>query len=406
MGGTSVATFEFLDQTLSLAQMLARVTPGGTVGPDRMNGTLGNDTIQGLGGNDSINGLGGNDWLDGGTGADQLVGGTGDDMFIVDDNADAVVETIGEGTDTVEATVSWTLAAHVEHLVLTGSAAINATGNGIANWIEGNAADNRIDGGAGADTLLGSDGNDTYIVDATADVVTEYGGQGIDTIRSSVTWSLGANLENLTLTGTAAVNGTGNALDNALVGNAGNNVLEGIAGNDTYDAGTGADTLNDTSTTSNEVYRWGLGQGNDTISDAGGTDRIELGTGVTASQVSLTRSGNNLQVRIAGAADVLTVSNWYLSAANQIESIRLADGSVIDGRSAPLAASVAEGPARMSRQDSSAIAVSMVDSSANLDRRTNLLIEAMAQFARVDAVGSACLQSGRGEPLPYLMMPN
>jgi trimeric autotransporter adhesin len=127
---------------------------------------------------------------------------------------------------------------------------------------------------------------------------------------------LGNNLENLTLTGASVINGTGNALDNILSGNGAANVLAG---------GEGNDTLSDTSAKSNEVYRWGVARGNDTIADAGGADRIEVGAGATAAQVSLVRSGNNLQVRISGATDVLTVTNWYTATTNRIEEIRLAD---------------------------------------------------------------------------------
>lgn len=76
------------------------------------------------------------------------------------------------------------------------------------------------------------------------------------------------------------------------------------------------------------MYRWGGGQGNDSITDAGGADQIEIGLGVTAAQVLLVRSGNNLQVTIGGASDVLTVVNWYAATASRIEEIRLADGTI------------------------------------------------------------------------------
>ena len=90
--------------------------------------------------------------------------------------------------------------------------------------------------------MVGGAGNDTYVVDNVGDVVTEAVGQGTDTVQSDVIWTLGANLENLTLTGTAAINGTGNSLNNALRGNSATNQLTGGAGNDTYVVSTG-DTI-------------------------------------------------------------------------------------------------------------------------------------------------------------------
>nr|WP_249484911.1 calcium-binding protein [Pseudomonas sp. HS6] len=102
---------------------------------------------------------------------------------------------------------------------------------------------NILDGGLGADTLIGGLGNDTYIVDNLGDTVTEtstLAGE-IDTVRSSVDWRLGANLENLVLTGNA-VNGTGNELNNTLTGNAAANTLDGGLGADTMIGGDGVDT--------------------------------------------------------------------------------------------------------------------------------------------------------------------
>ena len=94
----------------------------------------------------------------------------------------------------------------------------------------------------GADTLRGGGGNDTYVVDNAGDVVTENAGEGTDLVQSSLTYTLGANVENLTLTGAAAINATGNTLDNILTGNTANNVLTGGAGNDTMRGGAGNDT--------------------------------------------------------------------------------------------------------------------------------------------------------------------
>jgi len=140
-------------------------------------------------------------------------------------------------------------------LTLTGSANINGTGNKLANTIVGNTGNNRLDGGSGRDTMLGGSGNDTYIVDNAGDRVFEttsasssIDAGGKDTVLSSVTFNLDGYIgvrfvENLTLTGSANTNGTGNTKNNLVKGNAGNNVLTGLAGNDTLQGGAGADTI-------------------------------------------------------------------------------------------------------------------------------------------------------------------
>jgi serralysin len=127
------------------------------------------NVLQGLGGDDGLFGMGGNDRLDGGRGGDAMAGGFGDDAYVVDSSADVVIESRNQGFDTVESSVNTTLSENVEKLVLTGSAAINATGNALANEITGNAAANRITGGSGADVLAGGGGSDTYIYQAVRD---------------------------------------------------------------------------------------------------------------------------------------------------------------------------------------------------------------------------------------------
>lgn len=167
--------------------------------------------------------------LDGGAGADRMEGGEGGDAYVVDNAGDVIVELEGEDLDSVRASVSHTLAQHVENLTLTGTKAIHG-------W--GNEGDNVLTGNSAANTLAGGRGNDVYVVDSR-DTIRENFGEGIDTVQSATTLTLGAHLENLVLTGTAKINGTGNELNNRLVGNAATNILKGGRGDDTYVVGTG-----------------------------------------------------------------------------------------------------------------------------------------------------------------------
>ncbi len=261
----------------------------GGAGKDTLKGGNGNDLLLGGEGNDSLIGNQGNDTLDGGPGADTMVGGVGDDLFYVDNVADTVVEGVNQGKDSVIAIVSFTLPAHVENLTLAGSGSINGTGNDLANVIIGNAGDNSLsggegndtlDGGLGADTLNGGAGDDTFIVDNTDDVVQEAVDEGIDTVISTVTFTLPANVENLILVGSDDIDGTGNALANVIAGNDGNNSLSGGDGEDTLTGGAGADTL--TGGNGNDVFVYTVldestPAASDTITDfAHGEDVIDV----------------------------------------------------------------------------------------------------------------------------------
>ncbi|MFB2552798.1 S8 family serine peptidase [Ensifer soli] len=263
-------------------------------GNDTVTGNSLNNRILGMRGSDTLSGADGNDTLDGGAGADILRGGRGDDTFIVDHAGDRVFEAANEGTDTVEASVSFSLAGQaIENLVLTGTAVINGTGNSAANTITGNGAANLIDGGTGADQMRGGKGNDTYVVDNSRDRVFEASNEGIDTVRASVSFSLaGQAIENLTLTGTAAINGTGNSGANVLIGNGAANILDG---------GTGADQLS------------GLG-GNDTYIVDNVRDRVfeakNGGTDTVRASVSFSLSGQAIEnLTLTGTAAINGTGN-------------------------------------------------------------------------------------------------
>jgi Ca2+-binding RTX toxin-like protein len=139
--------------------------------------------------------------------------------------------------------------------------------------------------------------------------------------------TLGNNVENLTLTGSSAINGTGNTLNNILTGNSGANTLTGNTGNDILDGGSGNDTL--VGGTGNETYIFGVGYGTDTITEndstGGNTDTVQLG--VNPIDLVFAQSGNNLDLSLHGATDKLTVQSWYSGSAYQTEVITAADGS-------------------------------------------------------------------------------
>jgi serralysin len=230
--------------TVSLATTVSQATGGS--GTDTV---LNFENLTGSALNDTLSGNSGANVIDGGAGADLLSGGTGNDIYIVDNSGDIITDT--GGVDTVRSSINCTLGANLENLILL-SGALEGTGNALANVLTGNGANNvlrglagndTLDGGGGDDTLIGGAGNDTYIVDGATEVIFENAGEGTDTVVTSVSYTLGSNLENLTLAGSAAIDSTGNELKNVLTGNAENNVLRGLGGNDTLDGGGGVDTL-------------------------------------------------------------------------------------------------------------------------------------------------------------------
>lgn len=328
------------------------VTP--TEGADIINGNPTDDTLFGLGGNDQLFGNYGNDTLDGGAGNDRMEGGQGNDTYVVDAAGDVVVEAAAAGDDLVRASISYTLGSNVERLTLTGSGNLDGVGNALDNTLTGNSGNNRLDGaagndvlnggagndvllggagndrlngddgndildgGAGNDTLAGGAGDDIYIVDQAGDTVSEGFAAGTDTVRSSLNYTLGANLENLELTGSGNLNGTGNSLDNLLTGNTGNNRLDGGAGNDVLAGRRGNDT-----------YVYGQNYGNDQIDNSGGAandvDTLQL-VGLNSNQVRFVRLSNDLQMQVIATGATLTVKGFYLGSDNEIDRVRFDNG--------------------------------------------------------------------------------
>jgi Ca2+-binding RTX toxin-like protein len=223
------------------------------------------------------------------------------------------VEAGGGGADTVVSGVTHTLSANVEHLTLVGFSAINGTGNALDNMLSGllNLAGN---------TLTGGEGNDTYVL-GSGDQVVEASNGGSDTVQAGFTYTLGSNIEHLTLTGVGAINGTGNALNNVLMGNSANNVLNASGGNDTLRGGLGNDTMNGGS--GNDTFLFERGDGQDLIQDNNGSsDKTQFGTTVNPLDLVISRQANDLRLAIHGSSDQVTIQNWYTSPVNRVETIQ------------------------------------------------------------------------------------
>jgi trimeric autotransporter adhesin len=203
----------------------------------------GSADLQGFGNSATnvIYGNSGSNVLDGDAGADAMFGGAGNDSYYVDNAGDLVIENAGEGFDTVYSTAHLRLGANVETLVLQGSADLQGYGNSLANSIYGNSGNNILDGDTGGDSMYGGAGSDTYFVDNAGDVVVENLNEGFDTVFSTASLTLGANVETLVLQGSADLQGYGNSLSNSLYGNSGNNILDGGTLGDAMYGGAGND---------------------------------------------------------------------------------------------------------------------------------------------------------------------
>lgn len=278
-------------------------------------GNANDNYLYGEAGDDTLNGGAGSDFLNGGAGLDSFSGGVGSDIYVADSMAELTriteaanqgeIDTVNLGF-TVTSVTTITLSGALEHIervnAFYGVGRFNLTGNARNNVLDGNSSVNtlsgldgddallgyegddillggvgadllyggdgndRLNGGSGSDTMFGGLGNDVCIVDNVGDEIIELPGQGVDTVQSSRTWTLGAYVEHLTLTGSLAINGAGNGLNNSLVGNSAANAMNGLAGNDTLLGASGNDSLNG-------------GAGNDNLAGGLGNDSLTGGTG-------------------------------------------------------------------------------------------------------------------------------
>ena len=292
-----------------------------------------------------------NDVLNGGAGADRLVGGVGNDTYVVDNANDVVVEASGAGTDTVQTSlVTYTLAGNVENLTFTGVGNFTATGNGLANLINGGAGNDTLNGDGGNDILNGNAGNDTLNGDAGNDQL--FGGLGIDTLNGgggddsldggdgndSLLGGAGndtllGGLGNDTLDGGVGVDllqgGDGNDTlfgdvgNDTLLGGAGNDFINGAAGNDTVTGGAGNDTM--IATDGNDVFQFAAGFGNDLIINfdaiaSGGQDRLDI----TALNITAATFAASVTIADVGADTLVSIG-----AADSIRLVGVADATTV-----------------------------------------------------------------------------
>ena len=354
VGGQAVGGGRGTDTLIGIENLigsgLADTLTGDTFG-NALSGGAGVDTIFGGAGNDNISGDGG---------ADIMHGGSGDDRFVVDTYAgEAVVELLGEGTDTVYAYIDYTLGLNIEQIILVeGSAAVNAGGGEDGNVIIGNSAANTIygyggndviSGGGGADSLLGMDGNDAidgqggndqmigglgddlFVIDSISDVAAEFFGEGIDTVYADIDYTLGGNIEQLILReGSAAVNGAGDADNNVIIGNsavntiygndgadtlygfANNDVLVGGNGQDIIDSGAGNDNLSGNADA--DQFKFAAGDGLDIVTDFSGAqgDQLVISTALAANFAAFVAAGTtvngNAVYTFGGGAQTITLA--------------------------------------------------------------------------------------------------
>jgi Ca2+-binding RTX toxin-like protein len=303
LNSVSITNFEIIVGTSNFANQItgksiSETIQGGNLN-DVLNGRGGDDAIQGGNGNDTLAGNDGNDTLIGDMGVDTLIGGKGNDIYQMDSTTDVIIENAGEGTDTIQSSVTFSLATlpNIENLALRGSSAINGTGNFANNTLVGNSANNTLSGSDGNDVLTGGAGNDTLI-----------GGNGIDlasyyNVTASVTVNLTTGIANDgqagndTLSQIENIQGSNTAGDN-LTGSTGVNLLYGYGGADILTGGLGNDLLYLGSDTVTDTVNYASGDGVDTVYNfvRGVEGDMLKFTGITAIDVQV--SGTNTLFKV------------------------------------------------------------------------------------------------------------
>jgi Ca2+-binding RTX toxin-like protein len=346
-----VERFRFADGTLLSVQQLLAVLPVNEepAAPLDLSGTGRGDLLQGGTASDRLNGGGGNDRLEGRAGADVLLGGAGDDALYG-----------GAGDDKLRGD-----AATTPVVVRARAQLVDGVGARMQLWLDGELVgeaqvdsttytDYRFDVAAelGRDARLdvvftndyyanGQDRNlwvslvtvgEHAMSTTDAGVMIDRGAgalafDGVNTVagQNGLLWNGALRFTVPAL----AFAGAGTPGGDMLDGGSGDDTLAGGAGDDVYLGGTGADQLVDRATASDDVYRWGRGEGADTLSDAGGHDRLEVLDGVTADQLWFRQLGDDLELSVIGSADRFTIDGWYADVGRQVETIELSDGSTL-----------------------------------------------------------------------------
>ena len=334
-----------------------------------------NDWLAGGAGNDTLTAGAGLDTLVAGSGLATLVGSTKAALFIVNNSGDAVQVGSSHGADTIESSASYSLPANVATLTLTGSAALAATGNTLSNVITANSGNDTLTAGSGTATLIGGSGNDTFVINKTADVIDDSSTGSSNTLLSSVSYTLPTDVQYLTLTGTAALAGTGNGLDDLIVGNTGKDTLTGGTGIAVLEGGTaGSDLLQDsknqaalvggggsstltggaysdfygagkvsdkiTTGATDNVVGINMGDGADTLQPVSGASNVlSLGAGMDTEELYFTKTSNNL-ILSDSSGDKITFTNWFSGSSDQdfvtLQVVEIASASYNPDGSDPL----------------------------------------------------------------------